>query len=277
MPEFLRKEHLFVNLFSQFTCDPENQEMISPDLIGSLGIPPEDIYASVENICAISTTASRLGKRDFALLPFCHTVEAKAMGADIRPADETAGPRAGAYTLSGPGALPLIDISLAPDASNLIKACSVLKGEGRRVVYQISGPLSIFSCLMPLSALFKCWRKDPDTVAASLERLRAALSRFTGTLCDAGIEYLSYSDPAGSANILGPKYSKLLTDQFTLPFLKQVLEICGARCSVLICPMTAAALSAGEHIAAVSPGGGDLAVRCVKRGGCARLKNFKLC
>ena len=31
--------------FSQFTCLPENQEMVSPALISSLGIAPEDIYA----------------------------------------------------------------------------------------------------------------------------------------------------------------------------------------------------------------------------------------
>ena len=71
--------------FSQFTCRPENQEMVSPGLISSLGIAPEDIYASVENITAIAAAAGKSAGRDFALLPFCHTVEAKAMGADIRP------------------------------------------------------------------------------------------------------------------------------------------------------------------------------------------------
>ena len=40
-------------------------------------------------------------ERDAAVisLPFSHTVEAQALGADIQPADETAGPRAGQYVL----------------------------------------------------------------------------------------------------------------------------------------------------------------------------------
>ncbi|MFR5879440.1 MAG: hypothetical protein ACLUEQ_00780 [Cloacibacillus evryensis] len=83
--------------FSQFTCRPENQEMVSPALISSLGIAPEDIYASVENITAIAAAAGKSAGRDFALLPFCHTVEAKAMGADIRPPTTPPDPGPGLY------------------------------------------------------------------------------------------------------------------------------------------------------------------------------------
>lgn len=262
--------------FSQFTCRPENQEMVSPALISSLGIAPEDIYASVENITAIAAAAGKSAGRDFALLPFCHTVEAKAMGADIRPADDTAGPRAGAYTLNDPGELPPVDISASADAARLLRASSALRDGGWRVVYQLSGPISIFSCMTPLSGLFKCWRKTPETVGASLDRLQDMLSRFTEVLCETGVEYISYSDPAGNANILGPKYGSLLTERFTLPFLKRIRETCGDRCSLLICPMTAASLSSGGHLLAAAPDGGDIAVCCVKREGCMKSKNFKL-
>ena len=77
-------------------CSPENQEMISPELIRSLGMPPAEIYASAENIVKLAKAAGEVDGRGFVLLPFCHTVEAKALGADIKPADDTAGPRPGA-------------------------------------------------------------------------------------------------------------------------------------------------------------------------------------
>lgn len=198
------------------------------------------------------------------------------MGADIRPADDTAGPRAGAYTLNDPGELPPVDISASADAARLLRASSALRDGGWRVVYQLSGPISIFSCMTPLSCLFKYWRKTPETVGASLDRLQDMLSRFTAVLCEAGVEYISYSDPAGNANILGPKYGSLLTERFTLTFLKRIRETCGDRCSLLICPMTAASLSSGGHLLAAAPDGGDIAACCVKREGCMKSKNFKL-
>lgn len=265
-----------MDIFSRFVCRPENQEMISPELIGSLGIACDSIYAAADNICAIAEAASLARKQDFILLPFCHTTEAKALGADIRPADDTAGPRAGRYTLDDLSMLPSVNIADNPDAARLIDACTALKNKGWRVVYQLSGPISILSCMMPLSVFFKCCRKDPGAVAACLSSLQKMLLDFADVLCGAGAEYISYSDPAGSPAILGPKYTAMLTEQFTFPFLTQLAEICKGRSSLLICPLTASSLSFGEHITCVPPKAGTLSVRCVKRGGLSELKNFKL-
>ena len=136
-------------------CSPENQEMISPELIRSLGMPPAEIYASAENIVKLAKAAGEADGRGFVLLPFCHTVEAKALGADIKPADDTAGPRPGAYALKGPEELSPVEIAKSPEAARLLEACAALASEGRAVVYQLSGPVSILSCMMPLNNFFK--------------------------------------------------------------------------------------------------------------------------
>ena len=122
-------------------CSPENQEMISPELIRSLGIAPSEIYASTENIVKLAKAAGEADGRGFVLLPFCHTVEAKALGADIKPADDTAGPRPGSCTLKGPEELAPVKIAKSPDAARLLEACRALSSEGLAVVYQLSGPV----------------------------------------------------------------------------------------------------------------------------------------
>lgn len=132
-----------------------NQEMISPELICSLGIAPSEIYASTENIVKLAKAAGEADGRGFVLLPFCHTVEAKALGADIKSADDTAGPRPGSCTLKGPEELAPVEIAKSPDAARLLEACRALSSEGLAVVYQLSGPVSILSCMMPLNSFFK--------------------------------------------------------------------------------------------------------------------------
>ena len=117
-------------------CSPENQEMISPELIRSLGMPPAEIYASAENIVKLAKAAGEADGRGFVLLPFCHTVEAKALGADIKPADDTAGPRPGAYALKGPEELSPVEIAKNPEAAR----CSSSAGRSLlRMIWYVSG------------------------------------------------------------------------------------------------------------------------------------------
>ena len=103
-------------------CSPENQEMISPELIRSLGIAPSEIYASTENIVKLAKAAGEADGRGFVLLPFCHTVEAKALGADIKPADDTAGPRPGAYEPKSPEQISPVSFAKSPESAPILQA-----------------------------------------------------------------------------------------------------------------------------------------------------------
>lgn len=266
-----------MNDLLSMTCSPENQEMISPELIRSLGMPPGEIYASQENIIKLAKAAEESDGRGFALLPFCHTVEAKALGADIKPADDAAGPRPGAYTLKSPEELTPAVIAKTPEAARLIEACSALASEGRAVVYQLSGPISILSCMMPLNGFFKSWRKEPETARRCLRSIGDMLLDFAREISAAGVKYISYSDPAGSRDILGPKYAKMMAEEFTLPFLKRLTEACGEKTTVIICPLTAQSLAAENFIAPPETGkNGTLAAGCVKRGGLPERRSVSL-
>ena len=93
----------------------------------------------------------------------------------------------------------------------------------------------------------------------------------------AGVKYISYSDLAGSRDILGPKYGKLTAEEFTLPFLKRLAEACGEETTVIICPLTAQALISENLLAAAKAGEkGEIAAACVKRSGLPERRNFRL-
>ena len=93
----------------------------------------------------------------------------------------------------------------------------------------------------------------------------------------AGVKYISYSDPAGGRDILGPKYGKLTAEEFTLPFLKRLSEACGEETAVIVCPLTAQALcSEGFLAAAKAEEKGEIAAACVKRSGLPERRSFRL-
>lgn len=250
------------------SCHHENQELISPALLEGLGVDPGTLYADTGTILRVALEAKEAAGQGFVALPFCHTTEAAALGAHIKPADHTAGPRPGDYAYTALDQVPRgVDLAADPVIARLLEACRQLAGRGEQVVWQITGPISLLSCMMDLSVLFKTWRKDPDSVQALWEGIIPMLLDLVSAVGAAGASALSFADPAGNGNILGPKYTKLLCRDFTLPFLRQALARCGDHTTLVLCPITAAALSTQEALSPAPAGAGQLACGCIKSGG----------
>ena len=98
--------------------------------------------------------------------------------------------------------------------------------------------------------------------------LQQMLLAYLDAACRSGVAYLSYADPAGNADILGPKFTRLLTKQFTAPFLlqaQQLIETQGYQTTLLLCPLVAGAL-AQDGCLSEAADGGKLAVGCLKSG-----------
>ena len=129
---------------------------------------------------------------------------------------------------------------------------------------------------MPLNSFFKSWRKEPEAAKRCLDGIAGMLLDFARDIRAAGVKYISYSDPAGGRDILGPKYSKLMAEEFTLPFLKRLAEACGEETAVTVCPLTAQALFSENLLAAAKAGEkGEIAAACVKRSGLPERRGFR--
>lgn len=250
-------------------CKVQNRDDIDMKILATAGVAPAELYATTDNIVAVAKALAQQHQLPVVSLPFCHTVEARALGADIHPADESAGPRAGAYVLSSPEQLPSVDLTADADILRLLEATRRLQQEGYAVAYQLSGPISILSCMMDLTAVFRLWRKQPQLLDEVFARLREMMLPYWQAACASGAAYLSYADPAGNADILGPKYSCLLTQQFTVPLLRQVQQLMGVkgyRSIPLLCPLTGALLGREGVLQKTAAGQGIFAVGCVKAG-----------
>lgn len=247
-------------------CLYQAADTIDMQLLQRLGIPAGQLYERTEQIVALARALAEQRCSQVISLPFSHTVEAEALGAEIRPADDSGGPRPGKLKLTDPCQLPELELTAAPQVKRLLEACRILSGQGYQVAYQISGPISIFSCLMDLAAVFHLWLKQPQQMQQVLGRLQKMLLAYAAAACDSKAAYLSYADPAGNADILGPKFTRLLTEQFSAPLLEAAQELCAAssQTQLLLCPLTAAALAQNGRLAEAE--NGPVAVGCLKAG-----------
>ncbi|MEL7621976.1 MAG: uroporphyrinogen decarboxylase family protein [Clostridiales bacterium] len=228
---------------AQQACGFNGGPSLTYDRIVALGGVPDRLDKDPEMIAALAKAAAKAKGCNFVVLPFGSTAEAKALGAEILPWDEQSGPRPGKYTLFDLRELKEADIAAAPQVKAMLEACRLLKRQGIRVAYEISGPLSILSCLMDLTILFKQWRKDGELMQGVFALFQGMLSDYLKEICDAGADVISYADPAGNPAILGPRFSHWLNDWFLRAFLMQALTICCDRNkSLVLCPMLAAGL-----------------------------------
>ena len=224
-------------------CNLVDKGDVTPAMLNKLKFEFKDIYNSAENIEAAALAAKEEYKRSFAMIPFCHTVEAKALGGDIFPGDDTAGPRTRAYIYKNMDELKLFSFNDFKDLNNLAQACKDLKARGEKVAWMITGPISIISSLLPIEQIFKTWRKEPDKIIKAFNELKDALLDSVKLICEAGCDFISYADPAGNLDILGPRNGVFISQHFTAPFLKEAIEICKKYGTVLsVCPLTAEAL-----------------------------------
>lgn len=184
-------------------------------------------------------------------LPFCHTLEAEALGGNIRLGDGLAGPRAGKYachSLEEVLKLPKMDMESvqAKRLNETLKACRKLKDEGESVIFIVSGPLTILGGLVESEQVFRSFLKQRDLMGQVLEKLSADILIVMKAAEEAGADLISYADPAGGVNLVGPKVAEWIAKTVTVPLLKAADQMLADDMTILLCPKTAFALIGTE-------------------------------
>lgn len=166
------------------------------------------------------------------------------MGGNIRYGNEKAGPRAAAPVCSSLEELSFLS-RMDPESGRMaetLAACQMLREQGEEVVFQMSGPYTIWNTLIELKQVFKAARKTPEQVEALFQKLEEDLLGLLLEVKKNGVRMVSYADSAGGLSILGPRMLEWTTDVFTAPFLRKAEHILGQEMVMILCPKTACAL-----------------------------------
>lgn len=225
-------------------CTYDHAVGISSDVTEKLDLTYPDAYLHWDIMAKIALEIRKKENVNFCTLPFCHTLEAEAMGGRVNLGNASAGPRAKEYICETPEqllALPSIDYEKGR-INETLKACRYLRGQGENVALMISGPFTILNVLMDPRHVFRAMRKQPEKMQRVFDRLSEELLRFIERAIGYDVNIISYADPSGSLNILGPKNTGYMVGHFTYPFLKRAEKTAAGRAQIFLCPKTSFAL-----------------------------------
>ncbi len=223
-----------------YKCKSADTAGINETIIADLQLEFPESYKDANIMAAISLATKKEEGSRVCLLPFCHTVEAEALGGLINLSEGKFGPRAAAYAYNSVEELlhlPEIDFNRGR-ISEVLKACQRLKAQGELVVLEVSGFFTILNSLIDITKIFKAWRMDVKSINQIFNFLAENLYLFIVEAKKAGVAMVSYADPAGSVNIIGPKYTELIARDYTLPLLKQAAALADNSFIFHLCPKT---------------------------------------
>lgn len=193
----------------------------------ALGINDLDfpkIYSDKDGIVTLSTKIKEDLNSPFCKLPFCHTLEAEALGGVIDLGNSKFGPRGKQYICSNLEDflnLDMINYKKGRIFEN-INAIKSLKSKDEKVLFYISGPFTILNILMDPIIIFKAIRKENQLIDIVFKKIMIELLKFIEELKEAKVDIISYGDPLASFDILGRKTLAQVVEKFTHPFLKEI-------------------------------------------------------
>ncbi len=223
-----------------FPCKPQDAIGFSQEIIDKTGLSFPESYNDNMSLATLALAVKEDKNFPLCMLPFCHTIEAEALGGKINLGNGLIGPRPKEYAFTSVEDLlqtPSMDFSKGR-IHQVLLACTLLKERGEKVALEICGPYTIISSLMDLSLFFKAWRKDPLLTENLFSFISDNLLNYFKAACAAGVDIISYADPAGSLTILGPKYTEKTARLFTVPFLQKAREITAGKALIHLCPKT---------------------------------------
>ncbi len=233
-----------VQKFVDYKCKRANASGFNEKTITDLQLEFPKSYNEAGIMTAISIAIKKEEESPVCLLPFCHTVEAETLGGIINLSDGKFGPRAATYAYNSVEELlhlPDIDFNQGR-IGEVLKACQMIKSQGETVVLEVSGFFTILNSLIDVTKIFKAWRKNAELVDKIFSFLAENLYSFIEEAKKAGVAMVSYADPAGSVNIIGPKYTELVAREFTVPFLKKTAALADDNFIIHLCPKTSLVL-----------------------------------
>lgn len=227
-----------------FQCTYDNSAGVRSEITEGLGLTFPDAYLHCDTMVTLAKALRQADGAQIYELPFCHTVEAEAMGGIVNMGNEIAGPRAGGYICTEiEQLLELPDIDFSKGRIHeVLLACKTLREQGEHVVFEVSGPFTILNVLIDARYIFKGLRKKPEVVEKVFWKLGEQILKYMEVVKEYGGDFISYADSSGGRNILGPKMLEDITLNFTYPFLKKAEKIADEKTMFLLCPKTTLAL-----------------------------------
>lgn len=220
-----------------FKCQGDNLEEIPEIIVQSTGLTFPNAHENKEDMVLLSKELKKYKKDIICRVPFCVTVEAEALGANIKLGDMKLGPRVESYAFTSIEELENVkklDFTKGR-IKEVLDAVELLENQGELAVLSVEGPFTIVSSLIDPTIFYRGIRKNKEIVERFFKVIEDNLVEYICEGIKRGAKIISYGDPVGSLDIVGPKVYKDYSGKITYNILKRVepylsnavVHICG--------------------------------------------------
>ncbi len=104
-----------------------------------------------------------------------------------------------------------------------MKACVKLKEMGEPAVFLVSGPMTILNGIVDSDVLFRAILKQPELVMQVFWKLGHDMFKVMKLAESSGVDVISYADPSGGVNLVGPKAAERMARGFTAELMEPMV------------------------------------------------------
>jgi len=225
-------------------CPGGMMNMITTDLMDICGITWPEAHTDAEMMAKLALASYEQGCFENVGVPFCMTVEAEAMGAEVTMGTRNFEPHVTAYAASSVKdwrTLSRADMSKGR-TKVVLDAIRILKEKNLDVpiIGNLVGPISTASSVVDPVSFYKELRKCRTEAHEFMTFVTEQLIEFGNAMIEAGADVIAISDPSGTGEILGPKffeeyavkYLNMLLDGIKNKHAGTIVHICGQMRSV---------------------------------------------
>ncbi len=207
-----------------FKCTSDNLEEIPQDVINHTRLKFPETHTNMNDMVSLSKALRKYQEDTICKLPFCVTVEAEAMGADINLGDEKMGPRVSDYVFNSIDELVNIEeINLSRGRiKQVLGAVENLSNQNEIVSLNVAGPFTIISSLIEPRTFYSGIRKSREIVDQFMQVIEDNIVKYALEGVKRGARIISYGDPVGALDIVGPRVYKEISGRITYNILKRV-------------------------------------------------------
>lgn len=205
-------------------CPGGMMNMVTTELMDVSGVSWPEAHLNAEMMANLAIASYTNNCFENIGVPFCMTIEAEAMGAEVTMGSKIYEPHVTGYALESVKdwkKLHKMDITKGR-AKVVLDAIKIIKEKNldAPIIGNITGPISTASSVIEPVGFYKSMRKNNELVHEYMNFITEGIIEFANAQIEAGADIIVISDPSGTGEILGPKYF----EEFVVKYLNMLLD-----------------------------------------------------
>lgn len=230
MSEITKKERLLRAAHKQpvdrppCICPGGMMNMIVSDIMKQSGTFWPEAHRNAKKMADLTYALQEAGGFENYGVPYCMTVEAEAMGAEVDMGSLEVEPHVVISPLNSvtqAGLLKPLDLTRGRVAT-VLEAIRILKAKGTDapIIGNLTGPISVAGTLVDMSTLLMELCKKPEDSQHLLDLITDNIIIYAKAQIEAGADVICLSEPSGTGEILGLKHFR----NYTVKYINRIMD-----------------------------------------------------